>query len=37
MVLGEGSSTSIEQVYHRDHALRVVQAAMQDYEEEFGG
>jgi hypothetical protein len=37
MVLGEESSTSIEQVYHRDHALRVVQAAMQDYEEEFGG
>lgn len=37
MVLGEETNTSIEQVYPHDHARQVVQAAMEDYEEEFGG
>jgi inorganic pyrophosphatase len=37
MVLGEESTTSIETIYDRDHAQQVVEAAMRDYEHEFGG
>jgi inorganic pyrophosphatase len=36
MVLGEESRTSIESIYDREHALQVVEAAIQDYLEEFG-
>lgn len=36
MVLGEESTTYIEATYDNEHALQVVQAAMRDYEEEFG-
>jgi inorganic pyrophosphatase len=37
LVRGEGSPIQIEKTYGREHALRVVQAAIQDYDEEFGG
>jgi len=36
MVPGEDSQMSIEKIYHREHALQVVTAAMKDYEETFG-
>lgn len=36
MVPGEEASVVLEGVYGRDHALRVVEAAMQDYSETFG-
>lgn len=36
-VPGQDHSTSIEQVYGRAQALRVIKASMQDYEHEFGG
>ncbi len=37
MLPGEESQMSIEQVYGYEHALQVVQAAMEDYEETYGG
>ncbi len=36
LVPGEESKTSIEKVYGRKHALKVVEAAMADYIEEYG-
>jgi hypothetical protein len=33
----EQSSLTVKATYDRDHAARVVEAAMQDYIEEFGG
>lgn len=36
-VPGEGSQMSIERVYDRDFALQVVAAAIEDYDETFGG
>ncbi len=33
---GEAQHTQIQSVYHRDHALQVVEASMQDYEEAYG-
>jgi len=33
---GEESKTSIEQTYDRKHALKVVEAAIKDYEDEYG-
>ena len=35
MVPGEKVSTRIDRIYERDHALKVVQAAMADYAESF--
>ena len=37
MVPGEKSPIRIASVYGSDHAARVIEAAMKDYEEEFGG
>jgi len=37
MVPGETAQMSIEKVYDRDHALRVVSAAIKDYDEAYGG
>jgi len=36
LIPGEESATTIEQVYDCEHALKVVEAAMQDYLDEFG-
>ncbi len=36
LVPGEETKTSIDKVYGRKHALKVVEAAMADYVEEFG-
>ena len=36
MVPGEGTPLSVEAVYGRDHAVKVVEAALADYAEEFG-
>lgn len=36
MVFGEPLNVSIDQVYDSTHAMKVVQAAMEDYMEEFG-
>ncbi len=36
MIEGEDMELSVKQVYDRDHALAVVQAALDDYAEEFG-
>jgi inorganic pyrophosphatase len=36
LIPGEPEKTSIEQIYDRHHAWKVVKAAMQDYEEQFG-
>jgi inorganic pyrophosphatase len=36
MIPGQELALSIDRVYGRDHALRVVQAAMQDYIIEYG-
>jgi inorganic pyrophosphatase len=36
LVPGEESKTSIDKVYGRKHALKVVEAAMADYTEEYG-
>ena len=36
MVLGEKSQMTLKQAYGRDHALRVVESAIQDYVETFG-
>jgi inorganic pyrophosphatase len=37
MVPGHPAQMSIERVYGCEEALKVVEAAMADYEEEFGG
>jgi inorganic pyrophosphatase len=37
MVPGHAAQMSIERVYGREEALKVVEAAIADYEEEFGG
>ena len=37
MVPGEESKLKIERIYGREHALKVVQAAMHDYYDEYGG
>ncbi len=36
LVPGQEVKTAIERIYDCEHALRVVQAAMQDYDDEFG-
>ncbi|MBT8399332.1 MAG: inorganic diphosphatase, partial [Rhodothermia bacterium] len=36
-VPGASTKVSIEQTYGRAHALRVVEASLEDYEEGFGG
>jgi len=36
MVHGEGSQMSIEEIYDREYALKVVNAAIQDYDEAYG-
>ncbi|HEX3035455.1 MAG TPA: inorganic pyrophosphatase [Thermodesulfobacteriota bacterium] len=36
LIPGEKSQMTIEKVYDRKHALQVIEAAMQDYEEEYG-
>lgn len=36
LVPGQDSTLTVEAVYDRNHALRVVTAALQDYQEEFG-
>lgn len=37
MILGEESKLQVERVYGREHALKVVEAAMADYYDEYGG
>ena len=37
MALNKPNKISIEDVYGCEHAMQVVEAAMADYEEEFGG
>lgn len=37
MIPGEESKLKVERVYGREHAQKVVQAAMADYYEEYGG
>jgi inorganic pyrophosphatase len=37
MMPGQRTQMIIEKIYDRDHALQVVQAAMDDYEEAYGG
>lgn len=36
MVPGEPSSLVVERLYGREHALKVIEAAMRDYQEEYG-
>jgi len=36
MVGGEGSSVSIDAVYDREHAHRVIEASIADYTDTFG-
>jgi len=36
LILGEPAQFSIEQVYGHEHAFRVVAAAIEDYDEEYG-
>ena len=36
LVPGQESRTSIEQIYDKAHAIKVVEAALQDYTEEYG-
>ena len=36
MIPGEESKLKVERVYNRDHALKVVEAAMADYLDEYG-
>jgi inorganic pyrophosphatase len=36
MVPGEASQMTIEKVYDREHAMRVVEASLADYDETFG-
>jgi hypothetical protein len=37
MVPGKKEAFSIEKVYNKEHAFKVIEAAMQDYVEYFGG
>lgn len=37
MVPGQPSELHVERTYDRDHALAVIEAAMRDYQEEYGG
>jgi len=37
MIPGEGSKLKVERTYDCDHALQVVEAAMADYYDEYGG
>lgn len=37
LVPGQKNQMSIERIYDHEHALEVVRASMEDYEEEFGG
>jgi inorganic pyrophosphatase len=37
MIPGEESKLKVERTYDRDHALMVVEAAMADYYDEYGG
>jgi len=36
MVPGKASTMTIENVYNRDHAAKVIQAALDDYDQEYG-
>lgn len=36
MVQGEAAKVQIEEIYDRDHALKVIKASMEDYEQAFG-
>jgi len=36
LVPGEPSDVTIEKIYDRDHALKVIKAALEDYTEEYG-
>jgi inorganic pyrophosphatase len=36
LIPGEKSKVTIDKAYNRDHALKVISAAMADYEEEYG-
>lgn len=36
MIPGQKSQMAIEKIYRRDHALKVVKASMEDYDEEYG-
>lgn len=36
-ILGQETKTIIDEVYDIDHALEVVQASLEDYEDEYGG
>ena len=37
LIPGQDSRLTVEAVYGREHALRVVEASLRDYEEEYGG
>lgn len=37
LIPGKPPKASVESVYSRDHALRVIEAAMKDYDDEHGG
>lgn len=37
LVPGQPSELVVERLYDRDHALEVIEAAMRDYQEEYGG
>jgi inorganic pyrophosphatase len=37
LIPGQDIKVSIEEIYGRDHAYKVVNASLQDYEEKFGG
>lgn len=37
LVPGQPSELHVERLYDRDHALAVIEAAMRDYQEEYGG
>jgi inorganic pyrophosphatase len=36
LVPGQPSNVTIEKIYDRDHALKVIEASMEDYTEEYG-
>ncbi|HEY5653171.1 MAG TPA: inorganic pyrophosphatase [Pontiella sp.] len=36
LVPGQPSDVTIEQIYNREHALKVIEASMEDYTEEYG-
>ena len=37
LVVGESSPVSIGPTYGKDHATKVIEASMADYEDEYGG